>query len=497
MMQLSLLPSFLLFFIFHYLFIPHSLTQIVPDFTPTFEPSDSPPFHIKEDQAYTFGYLTVLEHRERPEGSTIRLPVYIFKSRSSTPAKDPVILLVGGPGVSNMPNAPYMEYYSYLDDRDLILFEQRGTQFAEPHLSCPEWNEARDASLTQHLLPSEKDSLYVSAANTCYTRWKGHGVDLNAYRTTTIAADVEDLRIALGIEQWNLLTMSYGTKIAQVLMRDYPQGIRSVVMDSALPLEVNYDEESIRNLLAAFDQLFEDCTNDPSCHDSFPNLKQQFYDYLSQLTEAPLELTVLDPKDTTEYAFQLQGKDILNFFDISYTNAIPYLPQQMMDLVNGNLDGIKEQLSSAFYPGRMSMGMRLSVWCAEEFPFVSQQIVERERTAYPMIEGFSPAVFKKEVCDCWRVDYANEQENQPVQSDIPVLLINGSYDSQTPLKWAQQMLPNLPKAHSIVFNGWGHTPITNWGNPCAMKSAQAFFNDPGKQPELDCMKEIRPNFVVK
>jgi pimeloyl-ACP methyl ester carboxylesterase len=56
-----------------------------------------------------------------------------------------------------------------------------------------------------------------------------------------------------------LLTLSYGTKIAQTLLRDYPEGIRSVVMDSPLPLEVNYDEESVGNLLESWELIFRDC----------------------------------------------------------------------------------------------------------------------------------------------------------------------------------------------------------------------------------------------
>ena len=74
------------------------------------------------------------------------------------------------------------------------------------------------------------------------------GIDLNSYTTNQIAADINDLMNVLEIEEYNLLTMSYSTKIGQVLLRDYPDKIRSVVMDSPLPLEVNYDEESVSNL---------------------------------------------------------------------------------------------------------------------------------------------------------------------------------------------------------------------------------------------------------
>ncbi|TVR87244.1 MAG: alpha/beta fold hydrolase [Saprospirales bacterium] len=57
------------------------------------------------------------------------------------------------------------------------------------------------------------------------------GVDLNHYNNRTIVQDLEDLRKSLGVEEWNLLGISYGTRLAQTYMRDYPEGLRSVVLD--------------------------------------------------------------------------------------------------------------------------------------------------------------------------------------------------------------------------------------------------------------------------
>ena len=93
----------------------------------------------------------------------------------------------------------------------------------------------------------------AEAAKTCRDRLTKKGIDLNGYNTNEITADIDDLVSVLGIQEYNLLTISYSTKIAQVLLRDYPDHIRSVVMDSPLPLEVDYDEESVENLLESVD----------------------------------------------------------------------------------------------------------------------------------------------------------------------------------------------------------------------------------------------------
>jgi pimeloyl-ACP methyl ester carboxylesterase len=464
-----------------------------------FEISEAPPVKVKEGQAYTFGYLQVPENRNKANSNTIQLPVYIFKSRSKTPKPDPVIYLVGGPGSSIMGAVPYMNYYQYLDDRDFILLEQRGTTYAQPHLACPEWAEAVFQSRLPGRTAEQSDSLFRQAALDCRDRLLAEDIDLNGYNTREIAADVEALRQVLNIEQYNLLTLSYGTKIAQTLLRDYPEGIRSVVMDSPLPLEVNYDEESVGNLLESWELIFRDCQKDPECKKAFPDLKERFFQFLEEKTNRPQALTVTNPDTGEEETFYLRGKDIFLLLSPGSTYEVAGVPGEVHKVLTGDWSTIEEMLASLFEgPGNgAGMGMRLSVWCAEEMPFNNRKKVEEESKAYPAIKGLSPAVFQPEICDLWGVKSVPSKENQAVKSDVPVLLISGEYDNETPVKWAQQMQQNLSNSHHLIFKGWHHTPTTYWNNPCGMNAANAFFNNPSKKPELDCLEKIKsPKFKM-
>ncbi len=462
-------------------------------YTPKFVESEKSLFKIKAEQKFTFGYLEVPENRSVANSQTIRLPVYIFKSRNPHPKPDPIIYTVGGPGSTTMPSAPYMEYYPYLDDRDFILFEQRGTYYAQPHLDCPEWGEALYRSQLPDVDQQTTNRLFAKAAHDCRQRLIEQGIDLNGYHTREIAADIVDLRKALGIEAYNLLTISYSTKIAQVLLRDDPEGIRSVVMDSPLPLEVSYDEESVANLLEAITQLLADCASDADCDQAFPDLKLRFFDYLQKITENPLELQVKNPSTAKLETFYLSGKDLLTVFTAASTNQVSRIPLEMEKLLNNDFRSIQEQLANLLEAPQTSdgMGMRLSVWCAEEYPFASQEVIARETDQYPATKGLSPAVFEAEVCEIWSVKSLAEIENQPIQSNIPVLLLSGEYDHETPPKWAAQMQKNLPNSHHLIFQGWKHTVTTNWGNPCARQVANAFFNDPSREPSLDCFQDMQ------
>ena len=484
-------PDHLLLCFVLLLFCPLALRG--QNFTPSFTPTEKDLFDIKQKESYTFGYLEVLENRAKPNGKTIRLPVYIFKSKSENPQKDPVLYTVGGPGYTTMSSAPYANYYSYLADRDLIFFEQRGTTYAEPHLSCVEWANAQREAAYPGVSAAQKAKLLATAAEACRNRLEAADIDLNTYNTATIAADIEDLRKALNIEKWNLLSLSYSTKIAQVLMRDYPAGIRSVVMDSPLPLEVNYEEETISNMLLVLDQILADCASNEACSTAFPDLRDRFIAFLVEKTQSPHALTILDPKGNDPLTFQLHGKDLIQLLQSFSTSAVPLIPQRIAQVLAGDYSYIEQQLVALLNSPIKGdgIGMRISVWCTEETPFVSPKAVAEESDRYPAIEGISAGMYDEEICDIWGVRPAKAMENQAVSSTIPVLLISGSYDNATPVKWATDMTQRFPNSFHLIFKGWGHGPTTNWGEPCAMQAANAFFNNPSIKPELDCIAQLK------
>ena len=461
-------------------------------FVPKFTIEEKTTHKIPNGQDFAFGYLEVLENRQKAQSKTIRFPVYIFKSRNPNPQKDPIIYTVGGPGYSTMPSAPYMKYYKYLDDRDFILVEQRGNKYAQPHLDCPEWTKTLNESMIGGYDSKTSTEQLSQSAMKCRERLFNNGIDLDGYNTNEIAADINDLVDVLGIKQYNLLTISYSTKIAQVLMRDYPERIRSVVMDSPLPLEVNYDEESVDNLMSSIDALLTDCENNQSCNSKFPDSKERFYSFLREKSQHPLILEIENPKDGEKVKFYLEGKDIITLCSSASTDELPYLPLMINRLLNNDFETIENELIKLFEgPGNGDgIGMRLSVWCSEENPFNDQTKVQEQIEKYDEVKGLSPAVFEREICDIWNVKAVSQKENLPVKSDIPVFMINGEYDNETPVKWARSMLPNFRNGHHLIFKGWKHTPTTNWGNQCAMQAANDFFNNPEVRPGPSCLDEI-------
>ena len=65
--------------------------------------------------------------------------------------------------------------------------------------------------------------------------WRRSASTSSAFNTIESSDDLEDLRLALGIEQWNVFGISYGTDHALTYMRLHPKGIRAVGIDGIFP----------------------------------------------------------------------------------------------------------------------------------------------------------------------------------------------------------------------------------------------------------------------
>src|SRR5690606_30365469 len=89
------------------------------------------------------------------------------------------------------------------------------------------------------LTPEQQAMQAALAIEHCRERLVDEGIDFSNFDSEASAADLRDLRQALGYPQWNLYGLSYGSRLALTAMRADPQGIRSVVLDAAYPVEAN------------------------------------------------------------------------------------------------------------------------------------------------------------------------------------------------------------------------------------------------------------------
>jgi len=183
--------------------------------------------------------LIVPENWDTPtSGPTVTLHVARFRARAANASPDPVVYLEGGPGGHAL--APLAFSYpalfkEFTTTRDVIVFDQRGAGLSEPALDCPGITEVTFAQVTSNISPEAVAASSIEAVEQCREDLLQENIDLSRYNSVSSAADLEAMRTLLEVEEWNLYSISYGTRLAQTAMRLYPDGIRSAVLDSILP----------------------------------------------------------------------------------------------------------------------------------------------------------------------------------------------------------------------------------------------------------------------
>lgn len=425
---------------------------------PRFEPvaaSEDFPVQVPSSFASTRGWLVVAEDRTDPHAPEIRLPVAIVHNRSGRDG-EPVLYLAGGPGASGLPAAAYPGAYPWLEDRDFIVFGQRGTASAQPALMCPEYRDAVSSG-----------SDLAAAVRQCRDRMAASGIGVEHYNSPSSVADLEDLRQVLQIETWNFYAVSYGTRLALSYARDHSARLRAMVLDSPLPPNAIYDDESAVNFEAALRAIATDCAAQPACAAAYPDLETRFFDRIETSTRAPFRMEGVEEPVT--------GADLAALIVLSSGRDVIAAPGRM-DAV-ANLDpGLAAALSRPRAASNLAWGMRLSVWCREALPFSDRS---RRSQAGPALGGYESAAIRPELCAAWDVAPLGAEVVAPVVSEVPTLIVAGEFDPLTPPAWGLRAAETLANSRVVSVRGEAHNPTQQWGGDgCAMSLVGRFIETP-------------------
>ena len=454
------------------------------------------------------GYLVVPEDRSQPEGPQIKLAVAIIHSSNSSPAPDPVVFLYGGPGDLIMEAAPALSHYftRILVNRDLIVLDQRGVGYSSPALECPEVESQALLDAAQNLSPAEEQGHRFQAYQACHDRLVQEDINLSAYSSAASAADVNDLRVALGYTDWNLYGYSYGARLALTVMRDFPEGVRSVVLDSVYPPQASLDTEAAANAERALNLLFERCAADAWCNADYPDLKTVFYATAEQLDTNPISFDQVSQMTHETVKVLINGDRLIKLIIhlLSWDQFLPSIPKWIYEFNNGTAQS-DDMLTAYMYfftfPNEISSeGVRLSVQCGEETSFSSAQAIEAANAAVePRLAEAVNQGWYFAMCPAWNVEPADPIENKPVVSNIPTLLLTGDNDPGTSPAWVKSTAGKLNNSYSFEFPWASHWLI--YGDTstasCAQSMMSAFIADPVSTPDSTCINLLRVIFVTE
>lgn len=458
------------------------------------------PDYFDADASAQCGILRVPLHHEQTFSGYVENTVVIFKALGNMDGDTntgPIFFLNGGPGSTNLyaheafmsPDGSMRQLFG--THRDIVITSQRGTNDSTPSLYYE--GLADDRVLAYEMDLDAESAQRIDATMENYDRFVEAGIDLSAYNTLEIAADVKALRDRLYPGQKiNIWSASYGTRLAMTVMKRYPDMLRSVVLDSILPPEINPFIDEVRGILYAMDQFFD------ACRDDYPELEGYYDAIIARLDNDPVDDVPYAVGGVT-YSVGITATKFFLFVKGSIQDT-PYdesLPQKIIDIYNGDYTEIaKAWIGNVDYEfpvgdatdGQTCDAVFESVFAATDASFVTHEETEAAIDANVEIESIKKYFRHQFIygypCSegSWVVDTLPTSMQEPVVGDVPTLMVTGTLDPQTPAIFSRDAAELLTNSYYHEILG-GHA-VSNLA--CVQDMMVDFYAAPHTAPVNPC-----------
>lgn len=444
------------------------------------------------------GFVTVPARHDQPDGATLQIAVARVVSQDPNRIAEPIFFLSGGPGETALPT--FVELASVYTFADLVVFDQRGTGASEPVLTCDAYAEALVSEVTA--TGDDVAAPLYDALEGCGADFVAQGVDLGALTTTQTANDVNTIRAALGYERINLYGISYGTRLAQRIVQVHPDMVNAVVLDSVIPPQIDRPADTPRSAAESLQRVFDACAADPTCSANYPDLQAVYEQLYTDLNAAPPNVTLTIQEEPLEFPLTgdvLQG---LVFGSLYNPQAIAELPALIFFVRDGAYERINESTAwqiSQIVSEAINLPIFFTVECQGEVAFSDPTALEQTYAELPQWQptlGVVPGISSTGVYElCANLGLgASEGENDPVQSDVPTLLLAGQFDPVTPPRYLETVSEGLTNATAVELPGQAHA--VSLSSECGAQIVGRFLLNPTTDVDTSCTAELAPVFIT-
>ncbi len=426
------------------------------------------------------GSFEVPEDPVRPEGRQIELAYAVLPARGSRTRPDPVFFLAGGPGQSAREAAPLMRaaLRHVNRNRDLIFLDQRGTGGSNS-LDC-------DFDYMSDMLEMDFPAINQRLRE-CKQGWDA---DVRHYTTEIAALDLEAMRERYGFEQINLVGGSYGTRMAQVYLRRFPERVRGLVIDGVVPTRLRLGAEHGIKLDQTLIRLFDACAEDRECAAAFPDLESAFEVLVSHYSTNGQALSVTHPRTgqavdiTFNRDFLASGLRFLAYAPQTQM-MIPYLIHEAATTGDPSRLASQSLMVTEQMGDMIAIGLNFAVGCAEDWPSWPRDL-DQSHT----LLGNSMLEFYDTVCDWWPRGEVPEDFHQPFDPGTPMLILSGEFDPVTPPEYGDEAAAQFANSRHLVASGQGHIVSTQ---ACMSRIVTEFIDNLDLDAlDTDCMDSLGP-----
>ena len=411
-------------------------------------------------RTYERGFLSVPLNRTRGTADTLALEFFRFPRDADVPAGvPPIVLLRGGPGSETMGPLLERDWYfpellaPYTEIADVIVPGQRGfyTSGATPCDPIP------TLPIEEALDPERRQTALQTGAAACRQKWETAGLDLTGFNVKEAAADVVDLARSLGYDQVQLMGVSFGSHWGLTVLRYHPDVVARATFGALEGPDHTYDSPS--GILAALERIAAAAEAAPALQPHLPEagLLNAYRALIDRADATPIPVTTTHPETGAPVAMTLDG-DAFRLLARGYSRgttfrfALPAWPLDLLTMLDGSYEEAAERILRVHLYSDLDDAAYYQIDCASGISAARGAVLRNDPAAATVGATWSDY---DTLCEPWDADLGNTFRTA-FTSDVPVVLVQGNWDTSTPYENAQELRNFFRDHHFIHVEGGSH-----------------------------------------
>lgn len=429
--------------------------------------------------------LTVPLDRSGATPGTLALPVRVLPARGSARRRGPLLLLAGGPGQAGLHDGDYAALLADIaPGYDIVSFDQRGT--GRTALRCKALSGVQDPESTVDGSAAALARQFAACASEL-------GAPSRFYSTADSAADIDDLRTALGAQRLAIGGTSYGTWVTQVYARTFPQRVSRLVLDSVVgPGGVS---GIARSEYAGARRILRDLCAGGACRSITKDLAGETAALSAQLETAQLRGRAVRPNGRVERTAiggpgqiglvmnVLYAGDLDPWMRAAFPAAVasarrgdPAMLLRLVAVADGEDEDDAKAFSGALYAAT-TCAETTQAWNGADAADQRRAAVDGALAATPASElaPWSATTVRAGAALAGCIDWPGAPFVGPPTAplpDVPALVLNGLTDVRTPIEDAVAVARLLPRATVVRIPNQGHSVLVQ---ECARAALSGFL----------------------
>ena len=438
------------------------------------------------------GMMFVPANRSDEKGAVIGIEVYRFKSSGKAkPGTPPLFFLHGGPSFAGLERSlerlgTFEErWLPLLDVSDVVMVGQRGIGSSKPNTIIDiNTNFPLDRAVTEE----EAAAALREACAKEKAFWEAQGVDLSGLTVIEAAADVNDVRKALGYEKVIIWGGSFGSHWGMAVMRYYPEIVERAILRGMEGPNHTYDHSG--HLWNVYKNVAAEAGKAPELKGIIPEvgLIGAIETVVERIKKKPVKVTVTDPKTGKSQDVLFTAREAGRLAR-GYSGGLPGWPANVITLYHGNFSDAAKRAVRRQDSRRFSTA---SFYMLDHGSGITPER-EAELKADPAVKILGDINSHYTITrDIWGSDLGDEFR-QNFETNIPTVIVHGTWDTSTPYENALELVPYFKNSKFIPVIRGPHGAIR-----AAMRASEQFrkgimhFAATGDMSELPDKVEMPP-----